>query len=184
MFLLRSLASAEAVGIYRLGYKVFENIVPIPIFFVNALYPVMLADYHQGLSFLVDRLKKSLGLLIAAAIILTGLGFAFAPLVISILGGTEFSASVIVMRLLVLSLPIFFVTAPLQWFLITVGKEKVLPLIYAAAAVLNVGLNVVFIPRYSYFASIWATIGAELMILVLLLFQVLRFKRVTVKGNR
>jgi O-antigen/teichoic acid export membrane protein len=184
VFLLRSLASAEAVGIYRLGYKVFENILPIPIFFVNALYPVMLADYHQGLSFLVARMKKSLGLLIAAAVVLAGLGFAFAPLVISILGGAEFSASVIVMRLLVLSLPIFFVTAPLQWFLITVGKERVLPLIYAAAAVLNVGLNIAFIPRYSYFASIWATIGAELVILILLLLQVFRFKKIAVKGNR
>jgi O-antigen/teichoic acid export membrane protein len=184
VFLLRALGSAEAVGIYRLGYKVFENILPIPIFFVNALYPVMLTDYRQGLNFLIDRVTKSLRFLIAAAVILTGLGFAFAPLVISILGGADFSASVVVMQLLVLSFPIFFVTAPLQWFLITVGKERVLPLIYALAAGLNVILNIAFIPKYSYFASISATIGSELVILVLLLIQVFRFKRLPIKANR
>ncbi|MDP1710635.1 MAG: flippase [candidate division WWE3 bacterium] len=177
VFLLRALASAEAVGIYRLGYKVFENILPIPIFFVNALYPVMLSDYKQGVSFLWSRLRKSLQVLLAAAVLLTVGGFILAPLVILILGGREFSASTLVVQVLVLSLPIFFVTAPLQWFLITVGKEKVLPAIYGAAAVLNVSINWFLIPRYSYFASIAATIAAEILILLLLLVQTVRFKR-------
>lgn len=168
VFLLRALASAEAVGIYRLGYKVFENILPIPIFFVNALYPIMLSDYRQGLGFLIDRMVKSIGFLVASAVALAGIGFISAPLVISILGGSEFTSSIVVMQILLLSLPLFFVTAPLQWFLITVGKEKVLPIIYGVAAVLNVVINVIFIPQYSYFASIFATIFSELVILVLL----------------
>ncbi|MEX0587404.1 MAG: flippase [Patescibacteria group bacterium] len=174
VFLLRALDSSEAVGIYRLGYKVFENILPIPIFFVNALYPVMLSDYRRGLSFLVDRMKKSIRLLVGAAVGLAGVGFVLAPWVIEILGGADFSASTAVIRILVLSLPLFFVTAPLQWFLITVGKEKVLPAIYASAAVLNVSINWIFIPRYSYFASITATVAAELVILVLLSWQTLK----------
>ncbi|MEX0887845.1 MAG: polysaccharide biosynthesis C-terminal domain-containing protein, partial [Patescibacteria group bacterium] len=157
-----------------LGYKVFENILPIPIFFVNALYPVMLSDYRRGLSFLVDRMKKSIRLLVGAAVGLAGVGFVLAPWVIEILGGADFSASTAVIRILVLSLPLFFVTAPLQWFLITVGKEKVLPAIYASAAVLNVSINWIFIPRYSYFASITATVAAELVILVLLSWQTLK----------
>jgi O-antigen/teichoic acid export membrane protein len=184
VFLLRALDSAEAVGIYRLGYKVFENILPIPIFFVNALYPVMLADYKQGVVFLWSRLRKSLQVLLATAVLLTVGGFLIAPWIISVLGGVEFSASARVMQILVLSFPIFFVTAPLQWFLITVGKERVLPWIYASAAALNIGLNVAFIPRYSYFASIAATIGSELVILVLLLIQVFRFKRLAIRAKR
>ncbi|OGC38280.1 hypothetical protein A2V54_01485 [candidate division WWE3 bacterium RBG_19FT_COMBO_53_11] len=183
VFLLRALDSAEAVGIYRLGYKVFENILPIPIFFVNALYPVMLADYKQGVVFLWSRLQKSLQVLLASAVLLTVGGFLIAPWIISVLGGAEFSASALVMRILVLSFPIFFATAPLQWFLITVGKERVLPWIYAVAAALNIGLNVAFIPRYSYFASITATIASEILILVLLIFQTIRFRKLTVKEN-
>ena len=169
VFLLSALDSSESVGIYRLGYKVFENVLPFPIFLVNALYPVMLSDYHQGLSFLIDRIKKSLRFLFIAAVGLSAAGFIFAPLVISILGGAEFSDSVIVMRILVLFLPLFFITAPLQWFLITVGKEKVLPVIYGVAAISNVAINTIFIPQYSYFASIFATVFSEFLILVLLL---------------
>lgn len=176
VFLLRALDSSEAVGIYRLGYKVFENILPIPIFFVNALYPVMLSDYKQGVGFLWSRLRKGLQILLVASIFLAAGVFLAAPWLIWILGGRDFSASTLVIQILALSFPIFFVTAPLQWFLITVGKEKVLPVIYGIAAVLNVSINLIFIPRYSYFASIAASIAAEILILGLLLFQTFRFK--------
>ena len=177
VFLLNALDSSEAVGIYRLGYKVFENILPIPLFFVNALYPVMLADHKQSLAALIRRLKQSLGLLLLAALILILVTVPLSSFIIRILGGADFRDATLVLQLLAFSLPLFFVTAPLQWFLITVGKDKVLPAIYAVAALLNVSLNWLFIPRYSYFASIFATIFSELMILVLLGFAYWRFKK-------
>lgn len=184
VFLLRAMDSAEAVGIYRLGYKVFENILPIPIFFVNALYPVMLQDHKQSLEALWGRLSKGVGVLLATALALAVLGLVAAPLIISILGGADFKDSILVLRVLVISLPVFFLTAPLQWFLITVGRERVLPLIYALAAVFNVGINLSFIPEYSYFASLFATIAAEVLILFLLLIQTARFKRGIIKANK
>ena len=177
VFLLNALDSSEAVGIYRLGYKVFENILPIPLFFVNALYPVMLADHRQSLSALIRRLKQSLGLLLLAALLLILITVPLSSFIIRILGGADFGDSSLVLQLLAFSLPLFFVTAPLQWFLITVGKDKVLPAIYAVAAVLNVGINWFFIPRYSYFASIFATIFSEVVILALLGFAYWRFKK-------
>ena len=183
VFLLRAMDSAEAVGIYRLGYKVFENILPIPIFFVNALYPVMLQDHKQSLAALWERLKKGVWILLASALVLVVLGLAVAPILISILGGADFRDSILVLRVLVISLPVFFLTAPLQWFLITVGREWVLPLIYALAAAFNVWVNFSFIPEYSYFASLFATIASEVLILFLLLIQIVRFKRGIIKAK-
>ncbi|NIT04341.1 oligosaccharide flippase family protein [Candidatus Saccharibacteria bacterium] len=176
VFLLRALDSAEAVGIYRLAYSVFENILPIPIFFVNALYPVMLRDRKLGIAALFGRLKKSLSILVLASIALGAVIFVFAPWVIYILGGEEFAPSFLVLRLLAVSFPLFFVTAPLQWTLITVGKERVLPVIYAVAAVVNVLVNVVFIPYFSYLASVAATILSELLILAGLVYAISRFR--------
>ncbi len=177
VFLLRALDSAEAVGIYRLGYKVFENILPIPIFFVNALYPVMLLDHKQSIGVLYKRLSRALGVLLAAAAVLIIVVFPLAPFLIFVLGGESFEASSVVLRILTLSLPLFFVSAPLQWFLITVGKEKILPLIYAIAAFSNVLINILFIPRFSYYASLFATIFAEVLVLILLVGAFWRFRR-------
>lgn len=177
VFLLEALDSAEAVGIYRLGYKVFESILPIPIFFVNALYPIMLLDHKQSISVLYQRLKQAVLVLLAAATALILVVFPLAPFFIYVLGGESFEASSLVLKVLTLSLPLFFVTAPLQWFLITVGKEKILPIIYAAAAFSNVLINVLFIPRFSYHASLFATIFSEVLILAILVFAFWRFRR-------
>ncbi len=56
------------------------------------------------------------------------------------------------------------------------GKERVLPVIYAVAAVVNVLVNVVFIPYFSYLASVAATILSELLILAGLVYAISRFR--------
>lgn len=185
VFLLSLLDTPQSVGIYGLADKVFESILVVPIFFVNALYPVMLRDRKRNLSVLWTRLKKGVFILLAVSLVLALGGFVLAPLVILVLGGEGFSSSILVLRLLALILPFFFVTAPLQWFLITVGKEKVLPIIYAAAAVVNVAINVLFIPRFSYLAAVSAVAFSEILILVLLLVTVGSFRgRMTIQPRK
>lgn len=169
VFLLSLLDQPESLGIYGLAYKVFENLLFAPLFFVNALYPVMLKDHQLSLQALWDRLGKGVLIMLAAGFVFTLLAFLFAPLAVFILGGESFSSSILVLQLLSFGLPLFFVSVPLQWFLITVGKEKILPLIYGLAAFSNVAINSIFIPKFSYLASIFATLFSEALIFILLL---------------
>ena len=174
VFLLSLLDTSESIGIYGLAYKVFANLLVLPLFFVNALYPVMLRDRRKSLSLLWRRLRQGVLAMFLVSLVLTLLTVVFAPLAIRVLGGESFESSALVLRLLSLGLPLFFVTAPLQWFLITLGRERILPLIYGVAALSNVGINLVFIPQFSYFASIFATIFSEMVIFVLLLAVVVK----------
>lgn len=176
VFLLSLLDTSESLGIYGLADKVFDNILFVPIFFVNALYPVLLRDQKHSLAVLWTRLRKGVLTLLAASLLLTVLGFVFSPFIVLVLGGEGFESSNLVLRLLVFALPLFFVTAPLQWFLIVLGKEKVLPVIYGIAALVNVVINAIFIPKYSYFASIFATIFSEFLILLLILLVMGKFR--------
>lgn len=169
IFLLSLLDRPESLGIYGLAYKVFENLLFVPLFFVNALYPVMLKDHKTSLQLLWDRLSKGILVMLAAGFAFMLLAFLFAPLAVFILGGESFSSSILVLQLLSFGLPLFFISVPLQWFLITVGKEKILPLIYGLAAFSNVAINSIFIPKFSYLASIFATLFSEALIFILLL---------------
>ncbi|GMR19366.1 MAG: hypothetical protein BMS9Abin34_503 [Patescibacteria group bacterium] len=176
IFLLSLLDTPKSLGIYGLADKVFDNALFIPTFFVNALYPVLLKDRKRSLTLLWSRLRKGVLLLLGVSLPLAVLGFVFSPLIVLILGGKGFESSILVSQLLVLTLPLFFVTAPLQWFLIVVGKERILPVIYGVAALVNITINILFIPRFSYLASVFATIFSELIILLLIIFAVRRFK--------
>lgn len=147
------LGSQETVGVYSLAYRIFKNVVILPTFFMNALFPVMVADHKEDRSRFVRRLKKAINILLVVSVFGVAIGFAFAPWVVRIIGGEGFDHSAIALRILLLGLPFFYLSSPLQWFLVTVGKEKILPFIYGAAAVLSIVLNLLLIPHFSYWAS-------------------------------
>ena len=164
------MSNADALGNYGLAYKVFENILVFPTFFVNALFPVMVIHRLEGADKLRKTLIKSLGAMVIISVIIGIIGYYFSPLAIFVLSGQgQSSPAVLVLRLLILGLPFFFCSAVLLFFLITEGLERQLPWIYGLAAVFNITLNVVFIPRYGFIAAALLTTITEFLIFVLLL---------------
>ena len=99
---------------------------------------------------------------------MVGTDCVIAPWIIRIIAGGGFDQSIVALRILLLGLPLFYISSPLQWFLVTVGKERVLPLIYGMAAMVSIFLNLVFIPKFSYQASAVIVLAVEGLILALL----------------
>ncbi len=175
------MSNADALGNYGLAYKIFENILVFPTFFVNALFPVMVIHRKEGSNKLKETLIKSLGAMVIISVIIGIIGYYFSPLAIFVLSGQgEASAAVLALRLLILGLPFFFCSAVLLFFLITEGLERQLPWVYGVAAVFNVVSNVAFIPRYGFTASAILTGITEFLIFVLLLFiSIFHLRRVS-----
>lgn len=166
-FLLAYFRPMTEVGVYNLACKIFENILVFPVFFINSVYPILVKDRTRGIKTLRLRVKKAFRLLLLTAMIsLFGLLF-FAPLVIQLLAGGGFGGSVLTLRILSFSLPAFFVTALLMWVLITLGKQWLLFRIYSLAMVLDLVLNVVFIPKFGYLAAAATTGVTEGLVLFL-----------------
>lgn len=164
------LTNTEAVAVYSLPYKVFEVALVVPTFMMNAVYPIFVSHLsHSSERFKQTFLKTSLALF-AFGILGTIFGVLLAPLIVAVLGGTEFSQSVQVLRLLLLGLPVFYITQPIAWLLVTLENQRVLPIIYFVSAAFNLLCNLVLIPRYSFYASATITWISELLILLLLLF--------------
>jgi O-antigen/teichoic acid export membrane protein len=77
-------------------------------------------------------------------------------------------------RILLLSLPFFFTTSFLQWVLITLEKQKYLMYVYLFSTLLNIVLNIIFIPQFSYLASATITLMSEALVFVFLIGEVLK----------
>ena len=75
-----------------------------------------------------------------------------------------------VLRLLGISLPLFYVTAPLMWSLVAKKKDKVVLFIYIFATIINATLNLFFIPHYGASAAALNTGVTELLIFFALLY--------------
>ncbi len=168
------LGSSETVGVYSLAYQIFNNVVILPTFFMNAFFPIMVMDQKHNWPRFTRRLKKALLILLGLSILGAGTGIILAPLIVKIIAGVSFDHSVIALRLLLLGLPLFYLSSPLQWFLVTTNREKILPFIYGLAAVVNIFLNLIFIPKFSYQASAVIVLVVEGLILSLLAVSSLR----------
>ena len=158
-----------ALAYYGLAYKIFEFGLVVPTFFINAAYPVMVRHYQISLSRLAETAKKMYLAMLVLSILASVTGFILAPFVIDAFkkSSGDFYLSVDILRVLLLGLPIFYLSVISVWLLVTMGRQKVLVWIYGIASIVNVALNIIFIPRYGVFASSVITIVSEVVIITL-----------------
>lgn len=106
-----------------------------------------------------------------------------APYLIN-LTSSSFNESILSLRILSLSLPIFYLTSLFMWFLITYDKQKLLAPIYGITMIINIVLNIIFIPRFSYLASSAITGITELIIFLATGYFVLKLFREKQLNNK
>lgn len=162
------LTNVEAVGIYGIAYKIFEVSLIVPTFFMNSVYPLMIKKNLESFENLMSVFKKSFLFLLTTGFLVSIAGFFLSDFFIKLIAGNGFGLSTSVLKILFSGLFIFYITQPMSWFIVTLGKEKLLPYVYFLAATLNIVLNVLFIPKFSFFASAYITWISELFIALIL----------------
>lgn len=159
-FMISYFRSNAEVGIYNMAYSVFQTALVLPAFIMNAYYPMMLKSF-KGIKFL----GAGLFFLSALGTITTLLA---APFLIDILTGGGFEGSSRSLQILSLGFPAYFLSALFMWIYITRGMYKKLLIIYAFGLLINLVLNFIFIPQYSFYAASTTTVISEYLILLLL----------------
>jgi O-antigen/teichoic acid export membrane protein len=163
------LNNTESVAVYSLPYKVFEVALVFPTFFMNAVYPIMVRHMEEAPKKLIFTLKKSVLFLVFSALLAALVGYVATPFAVNFLGGSQFGESILVLRILLGGLIFYFVTQPVSWLIVTLEKQFYLPVIYLIAAAVNLILNLIFIPKYSFYGAAVITHVSELFILVMLI---------------
>lgn len=162
---------SSEVGEYGFAYRIFDVILVLPIFVMNAIYPLSLREKPKaGSTTIIDKTTKYMAIIgIFTAICL----WFIAPYVNLVKPGLIITTNVL--RLLSISLPLFYVTAPLMWSLIAKKRDKLVLGLYIAAALLNTALNLMFVPSFGAAAAAINTGITELFIFLTLLYFTKRF---------
>lgn len=163
VFILTLFRTTSEVGTYGLAYKFFEFPLSIPTFFANSLYPILLERSNNKAVFKQTIIKAALFLLGLSFIILF-IFYLLSPLLAYI--RKDFFPSVAVLRLLSLSTPMFFISSLFMWILIIHGKNKQLLFIYFAGMIINILLNLMFVPLYGITAAAIITLISEFLIMI------------------
>lgn len=174
MFLLSIFKPNFDVGVYGISYKFFEFLLAVPTFLSNSVYPLLLTNSKNSGRY-YSTFKRYSSLFIFVSLSITLLSFFGAPLITLL--KPEFVKSVFPLQLLSLSLPFFFLTSLLQWHFLIRNKIQFLVPLYAAALLLNILLNIIFIPRFTYFAAAATTGICELLVFVVMLWYFMKSKK-------
>lgn len=170
IILLSILSSTESVGVYGLSYKFFDFLIALPLFLSNAVYPFLI-KYKDDQQTFLSFCRRYFIIFLLSSIVIVFL-FWFASPLFSLIK-QDFSDSIFPFRVLLLSLPFFFTTSFLQWILITLKKQRYLLYVYAFSGILNIVLNIIFIPKFSYFASAFITLFSEGIVFVFLSLKIM-----------
>lgn len=166
-FVLRGTANPAALGIFSPGVKWLDGLNVIPAYFTLAIFPLMSRYAQAGKDSLVKGYRLALQLLFIVALpIAVFFTFAATPLV-QILGGAAYLPdSAIALRIMIWSIPIGFVNSVTQYALIAVNQQRFLTKAFIIGVLFTAAANLIFVPRFGYFAAAMIQIPAELALFI------------------
>ncbi len=159
--LLRAFRDSTAVGVYTLGHRGLDVLAMVPQQFAVALFPAMVRAAQIAQSDFERISERSLRFLHLIVLPLTLLcTLAAAPLTMWLAKGeAAFDDSVKVFRIMVWSLPFMAATPVLNRMLFTAGRERDFVVIALAPLGVNLGLNLLVIPRFGYMGASWVVVA-------------------------
>jgi O-antigen/teichoic acid export membrane protein len=173
ILLLGAMTSTAEVGRYSAACKPLYIIFTGFWLLTDALYPY-LAKVEAGAQAHRILLIALGGLAITASIAALGIGL-LAPQLLTLIYGSTLGAAGL-FRILLIALPIDFCFSLLWTVMVSRGYERPVLYSFAAAAGVNVFLNLVFIPRFQANAAAWATVASYALLFAVLLVFVLKNK--------
>jgi O-antigen/teichoic acid export membrane protein len=161
--MIRRFLGPEEVAWYGLAYKIYGVLVQPAYYLVSSIFPLLSSRENNKKLFLL-----STGVLLSGGIMVMLGTWILAPLMINVLAGSEFAASVSVLRILAVALVFSYLGHIVGFTLISKERQKEM-LVYGIVAMLfNFSANLVVIPSYGIIGAAWVTVLTELISMLLM----------------
>jgi O-antigen/teichoic acid export membrane protein len=172
--MLAALSTYSAVGTYSVGYKFSDLLGAVPLAVITPALTLMVAAWPHDVPAFRRTFRHSL-IILTVGSLGACVGFViFAGPLVSTLYTERYADAADSARLLVVGQGLHFFTLLAFTTLVAVGRNKLYPIAMLVGVVVNIGLNLVLIPKYSYIGSGWATVVTEVLVLTVLTIGVLR----------
>ncbi len=162
--LLSKLAGDYATGIYSAAYRATGLLQLIPYGVLYSLLPAVSRDTWGRAE--KQRLERTLGLLLSAALAAVLATVVFAAPAVRLLLGARYAESVPAVKILIWALIPMYINYALNISLLATGHEKVFLVTTSVCLATNFIANLIFIPMFSWRAAAAITIVTELVLLL------------------
>ena len=172
---IKHMIDAQAVGIYDAAVKVAEVWYFIPGIIVTSLFPALINAKKTSELLYISRLKKLSLFLVTTASIIAFVVTIFAQEIMNLIYGKDYSLGVPVLQIYAWSGVGMFLVTLFVNYLITENFKRVLFIISFVPMLINIVLNILWIPVYGIVGAAYATlISYSLAPLILFFFKDVR----------
>jgi O-antigen/teichoic acid export membrane protein len=159
--ILSLMRSDAVVGYYGAAYRLFQATYILPKAFLFALFPVFCRLSAREDDALAAAGQKGLDLLLLIGLPLA-LGICvLADEIVAVLYGSEFAASVPLLRTLSFGVALMYANGVFVQLLIATERQRKLAVTAGVAALLNIGINFMLIPTLGALGAAVATVATE-----------------------
>jgi len=170
-FIIKSFLGASQVAFYGLAYKIYRHLTLPAYFLANTIFPLLSKNKNDSFG----RLLK-IGFCLSTVILIFIIPsvIIFDRPIIFTLAGKSFSPSIIVLKILTLTLFFSYFNHLAGFSLIAFNRQIDSLKISFAALFWNLILNLIFIPRYGIIAAAWVTASTEALAAIISSFFLIR----------
>ena len=161
----------EAVGLYNAAYKIMALLTFIPAIINFAVFPSMSRLHITSQKLLKQIVWKYFKLMIIIGVPI-GVGISIlSDKIILLIYGSGYEGFIIALQVLIWTMIFVFANASFVQLFQSTDRQITLTKIIGIGALINVILNLILIPRISYVGAGVATVIAELIFSILLIFS-------------
>jgi O-antigen/teichoic acid export membrane protein len=169
--MLQLMTDDRVVGFYSAAYKFFEIVVILPHSLMIVLFPSLVEKFHTDRVTFEISFKKAFTVFFIVGSSIALVFYSFSNEIIGLIYGNSFLFSVKVLDVLVIAISLSFLIFLLSNILIVSGREMSNTWSLVGATILNIALNLAWIPVHGAIGAAWATVICEIVLIGVLGFQ-------------
>jgi len=159
--MLEAMRGAREVGWYRAPVLVLEGLTLVPRVLSYALIPTMAALHATNAETVTALYRRGCKYLLLAGLPVAAFGALASGPFIAFLFGPDYGPSVAASRILLPAAAFMFLSNFGETTLACVNRWRTIVVVSTVCLVMNVALNLAWIPAYGYEGAAWATLATE-----------------------
>jgi len=165
--LLSKMVGDAAVGFWSVAYKITYAFQFIPMAFSAAMFPAMSAYFVSDKTLLRKTFERAIFYLAILAVPIAFGIFSLAEPLILKLYGTAYGSSVMSLQVAIFAVVFIFLNYPVGSLLNAGDRQMTNTMIMGVSMILNIILNIILIPRFSYLGAAISTVISHSFLFIL-----------------
>ncbi|MCS6956224.1 MAG: oligosaccharide flippase family protein [Patescibacteria group bacterium] len=176
IFLLNFLKGEQSVGIYSSGYKFLEALMFMITAYNLSSLPIFVSFYKEKkFDLLRLKIKKDFFFLGFIGLLIGFSFYFFSDFFLGLFFKNKYLLAIPVLKIIIFNLPLILLTSIFFNFFYTIGRIRIILFLMIFQIFFNFVFNWFLIPKYSYFASAYVSVLAEIINLIVCVYFYKRF---------